>query len=143
MIHCLLQWTGFIEEKYDFWRQEQLYISYDNKYHTAFEWPHNFYFLFSFFIRIGNIVANNPWKTILISLICAGLCTLGLLEYSVENRGEKNWVSQSSVTLDYKDWIDETSPKKFRQISVMVESSENILTAKGMLAVSIYAPEVY
>ena len=79
----------------------------------------------------------------MISLICAGLFTLGLLEYSVENRGEKNWVSQSSVTLDYKDWIDETFPKKFRQISVMVESSENILTAKGMLAVSIYAPEVY
>ena len=95
------------------------------------------------FIRIGNIVANNPWKTILISLICAGLCTLGLLEYSVENRGEKNWVSQSSVTLDYKDWIDETFPKKFRQINVMIESGENILTAKGMLAVSIYVPEVY
>ena len=79
----------------------------------------------------------------MISLICAGLCTLGLIEYSVENRGEKNWVSQSSVTLDYKDWIDETFPKKFRQISVMVESSENILTEKGMLAVSTCAPEVY
>ena len=72
----------------------------------------------------------------MISLICASLCALGLLEYSVENRGEKLWVSQSSVSLDYQDWIDETFPKKFRQINVMLDSGTNVLTREGMLAVS-------
>jgi len=93
-------------------------------------------FLENGFASIGYTVGSNPWKTIIISLICAGLCVIGILEYTVENRGEENWVSQSSDSLKHKDWVEERFPAAFRPIALMLRTSDvngDILTKQGLL----------
>lgn len=85
------------------------------------------------FAKIGFVVATHPWKTILISLLVTGLCLIGVVEYEVENRGEKLWVSQSSDSLKHKDWVEEIFPSQYREVAIMLEKpSENILTPQGL-----------
>ena len=61
----------------------------------------------------------------------------GMLEYAVENRGEKLWVDQSSEAIKHKDWVDENFGVKFRASHIMYEDATgNVLTSKGLLAVS-------
>ena len=84
------------------------------------------------------MVATHPIKTIIISIVCSCLCLIGLLDYTVENRGEKLWVSQSSDSLKHKDWVEDKFPAQFRSISVMLEKKDgNILTKDGLKKVSI------
>lgn len=64
---------------------------------------------------------------------------IGILEYTVENRGEENWVSQSSDSLKHKDWVEEKFPAAFRIVSVMLRKQDggDILTKQGLLDVSL------
>ena len=89
--------------------------------------------------RVGYAVGNNPWKTIIISLICCVLCFIGNTEYQVENRGFKNWVSQTSDAIKHKDWVDEEFKATFRTVSVLLEKDDqrNILTGEAIKHVSV------
>ena len=73
--------------------------------------------------RLGYVVGNNPWKTIIISLIICALCLIGMKDYEIENRGFKNWVSQTSDAIKHKNWVDEVFPAKFRIVNVIMEVS--------------------
>lgn len=85
------------------------------------------------FASIGFTVATHPWKTILIALLISGLCMTGILEYKVENRGEKLWVSQSSDSLKHKDWVGEKFPAQSRPCTVMLErQGGNVLTRQSL-----------
>ena len=85
--------------------------------------------------RLGLIVARNPWKVIGISLLISALCIIGVLNLQTENRGEKNWVSQSSDPVKHKDWIDKVFPIPSRAVNLFLERSDrgNILTRDGLL----------
>lgn len=61
----------------------------------------------------------------------------GILEYKVENRGEKLWVSQSSDSLKHKDWVGEKFPAQSRPCTVMLErQGGNVLTRQSLEDVS-------
>ena len=85
------------------------------------------------------MVATHPIKTVIIAIVCSCLCLIGLQDYTVENRGDKLWVSQSSDSLKHKDWVEDKFPAEFRTISVMLENKgESILTNDGLKKVCTF-----
>ena len=85
------------------------------------------------------MVATHPVKTIIIAIVCCCLCLIGLLDYTVENRGDKLWVSQSSDSLKHKDWVEDKFPAEFRTITAMLENKRgNILTKDGLKKVCTF-----
>ena len=66
-------------------------------------------------------VARNPIKVILISLLVSFLCIAGITELEEENRGEKNWVSQTSDPIKHKEWIDDVFPLATRSSGLLLE----------------------
>ncbi|XP_066915627.1 patched domain-containing protein 3-like [Clytia hemisphaerica] len=89
----------------------------------------------NFFAAIGRGVANNPWKVIIISLVLSLLCMVGVLELQSENRGEKNWVSQTSDPIKHKEWIDDVFPIPSRTSKLLLEKKDgsDLLTRDGLL----------
>lgn len=81
------------------------------------------------------VVASYPWIVIMISLMVSGLCVVGVLELQSENRGEKNWVSQSSDPIKHNDWIADVFPIPSRMVNLLLEKSDssNLLTKDGLL----------
>jgi hypothetical protein len=49
------------------------------------------------FEALGLFVAARPWTVIITSFLIAGLLTLGMLNQTVQNNGEKLWAPQSSI----------------------------------------------
>ena len=88
--------------------------------------------------RVGFSVATHPWKVILISLTIGLLCVVGVVELEEENRGEKNWVSQTSDPIKHKEWVDEVFPIAFREEGLLLETSNegNVLTPQALLKVN-------
>ncbi|XP_066936303.1 patched domain-containing protein 3-like [Clytia hemisphaerica] len=89
----------------------------------------------NFFGAIGRIVANNPWPVILIALTISGLCMVGIIELQTENRGEKNWVSQTSDPVKHKEWVDDVFPIPSRTSKLLLEKKDgsDLLTRDGLL----------
>ncbi|XP_066910125.1 NPC1-like intracellular cholesterol transporter 1 [Clytia hemisphaerica] len=89
----------------------------------------------NFFASVGLKVAMNPVKVILISLLVSFLCIAGITELEEENRGEKNWVSQSSDPIKHKEWIDDVFPLATRSSGLLLESTgqSNLLTRDGLI----------
>ena len=85
--------------------------------------------------RVGLTVARNPWIVIVISLSVSALCIVGVLELQSENRGEKNWVSQSSDPIKHNDWIAEVFPIPSRTVNLLLEKSDSsdLLTRNGLI----------
>lgn len=86
--------------------------------------------------RCGLLVGTHPIKTILISLVFALACLVGLLEFQQENRGEKLWVEQSSQFVEDQNWMRSKFPTRVRYINILMQG-DDILTKNGLLTVSI------
>ena len=65
----------------------------------------------------------------------SALCVVGVLELQSENRGEKNWVSQTSDPIKHNDWIAEVFPIPSRTVNLLLEKSDSgdLLTKDGLL----------
>ena len=64
------------------------------------------------------------------------LCVIGVIEYQEEDRGFKNWFSQSSDSIKHKEWLEINLPAEFQEAFVILEiKSGNILTPKSMAKV--------
>jgi len=58
------------------------------------------------------------------------------MELQTENRGEKNWVSQTSDPIKHKEWIDVVFPLSSRSVGMLERGDGgNLLTKKGLLKV--------
>ncbi|KAI5852808.1 sterol-sensing domain of SREBP cleavage-activation-domain-containing protein [Morchella snyderi] len=60
-----------------------------------------------FFSRLGETCASFPTVTIVISVICVGLLSLGWLNFSVENDPVRLWVSPTSEAAMEKQFFDD------------------------------------
>ena len=80
-------------------------------------------------------MANNPWKVIIVALVLSAACMIGILELQTENRGEKNWVSQTSDPIKHKEWIDDVFPIPSRTSKILLERKDgaDLLTREGLL----------
>ena len=60
---------------------------------------------------------------------------VGILELQSENRGEKNWVSQTSDPIKHKEWIDDVFPIPSRTSKLLLEKKDgsDLLTRDGLL----------
>ena len=87
-----------------------------------------------FLCSLGKIIGNSPWITILISVIIAGLCGIGMSKFTQENRGEKLWNPQDSIALANKVIVDKRYPVASR-VNVALFESGNVLTSAAIQSV--------
>ena len=87
--------------------------------------------------RFGFIVGSNPLKTIIISLVFALLCLIGLLRFKQESRAEKLWVEQESQYIKDQEWVRSKFPIRVRVINVILKKND-ILTMEGLLQVIFF-----
>ena len=90
---------------------------------------------FRLLIRIGKTIGKWPLVTILIGLVVAGLCGIGMLKFVQENRGEKLWNPQDSEALAHKATVESRYPVASR-LNVALLESNNVLTSQLIKAVS-------
>lgn len=64
--------------------------------------------------RWGIIVAKNPWKLILGSILVAATCAIGLLNFTAENRPTKLWIPQDSGFVENSEWLQQNFPNDIR-----------------------------
>ncbi len=81
------------------------------------------------------MIGKYPTVAILLSLLFAALCGIGMLEFTQENRGEKLWNPQDSQALANKAVNDARYPVAQRLNVILIESS-NVLTVPVLKAVS-------
>ena len=85
--------------------------------------------------RLGKVVGGSPWITIFISLAICGVCLLGVLKFTKENRVDKLWTPQDSTVQRHKFWIQKNFPAQMRVSSVLLVA-DNVLTPEVMKEVS-------
>lgn len=86
---------------------------------------------------VGHFVGEYPVLTIVLTLTIFGLCGIGLKTLSPVNDQAKLWVPKSSRIVNEKAWVDQTFPDKTRFVSILLESTESVLTPKCLRAVSM------
>lgn len=80
-----------------------------------------------FFYRLGVHIANNPWRTIALSWLVVGLCSLGFFRFHQERSPMKLWVPQNSKFLHDTNWMIEHFKEGNRVETVML-TSPDVLT---------------
>nr|XP_058943206.1 NPC1-like intracellular cholesterol transporter 1 [Pocillopora verrucosa] len=85
----------------------------------------------NYFYRLGKVVSGSPWITIFISLAICGVCLLGVLKFTKENRVDKLWTPQDSTVQRHKLWIQKNFPAQMRVSSVLLVAV-NVLTPEVM-----------
>ncbi|XP_046631548.1 uncharacterized protein LOC124311207 [Daphnia pulicaria] len=68
----------------------------------------------NFFLRWGITVAKNPWTYIIASVVIAATCSIGLLNFTAENRPTKLWIPQDSGFVHNSEWLQEHFPNEIR-----------------------------
>jgi len=81
-----------------------------------------------FFFNWGVTVAKSPCTFIVICLVVAGSFSLGLLNFTAENRPLKLWIPQESGFVKNSEWLQDHFPNDMRFHSMIVEHPHNVLT---------------
>ena len=89
------------------------------------------YVICAYIFRLGKVVSGSPWITIFISLAICGVCLLGVLKFTKENRVDKLWTPQDSTVQRHKLWIQKNFPAQMRVSSVLLVAV-NVLTPEVM-----------
>ncbi|XP_066275211.1 patched domain-containing protein 3-like [Branchiostoma lanceolatum] len=79
-----------------------------------------------FFYRLGKLVSEHPWLTILLTLLFSGYLSVGMVKFQEERRDEKLWVPYGSQVIVHRNWINEKFPAKFRFQFLLIEA-DNVL----------------
>ena len=83
------------------------------------------------FYSLGKTVGGNPWITIFISLVVCGVCLIGVVRFTRENREDKMWVPPDSTAQRHRAWVQKNFPAKMRVSSVLIVA-DNVLTPEVM-----------
>lgn len=86
----------------------------------------------NFFLRWGITVAKNPWTYIVASVVIAATCSIGLLNFTAENRPTKLWIPQDSGFVQNSEWLQENFPNEIRLQSWVVVD-DNVLRPEVLL----------
>lgn len=60
----------------------------------------------TFFFRLGYVIAANPIKTILLSLVVVAACLAGMTRFHTESRPSKLWVPQGTIALKNQLYVE-------------------------------------
>jgi len=82
----------------------------------------------NFFFSWGVTIAKTPWTFIIICVLTAGAFSLGLLNFTTENRPLKLWIPQDSGFVKNSDWLLDNFPNDIRFHSMILENQDNVLT---------------
>ncbi|XP_058824384.1 NPC intracellular cholesterol transporter 1-like [Topomyia yanbarensis] len=79
------------------------------------------------FYRLGRHIAQNPWRTILVSWIIVACCSLGFLRFHKEKSPMKLWIPQNSKFLHDTNWLIEHF-KEGNRIETAMLTAPDVLT---------------
>lgn len=85
--------------------------------------------------RLGRLIGKSPVLTILIAVLVAALCGIGMLKFVQENRSDKLWNPQDSKALAHKKIVETRYPVASR-LNVALFESTNVLSSQLVKAVS-------
>lgn len=85
-------------------------------------------FLRTCFFQLGYIVAGNPFKTILISVLLMALTLLGMLRFRTESRAEELWVPQGTIALKNQVYVQANYGRTFRTSSIAFRARSNAIS---------------
>merc|ERR1711871_654497 len=74
-----------------------------------------------FFYFLGWNIANNPWKTIIGSILLVVAMGAGFARFKSENRQDKLWVPQDSVAIIHQDFIRSNYASEMRRNMIIEE----------------------
>ncbi|TRY79298.1 hypothetical protein TCAL_08847, partial [Tigriopus californicus] len=84
-------------------------------------------FIENCFFRLGLLIGNHPWKTVIGALLLCAVCSSGMAFWLQITDDELLWTPYGSPFLEDKKWIEENFPKDMRYESVIIEG-DNVLT---------------
>ncbi len=84
------------------------------------------------FLRWGVIVAKNPWAFIFMSIVISATCSIGLLNFTAENRPTKLWIPQDSGFVENSEWLQDNFPHDLR-LQSFVLVNEDVLRPEILL----------
>lgn len=84
-------------------------------------------FIENCFFRLGLLIGNHPWKTVIGALLLCAVCSSGMAFWLQITDDELLWTPYGSPFLKDKKWIEENFPKDMRYESVIIEG-DNVLT---------------
>ena len=87
----------------------------------------------NFFCWWGCLVATNPYKVIMVTIICSGLCALGLLNFRAESNGWKFWLPDGTRFSEVQRWKAAHFVEDTRATITFFTHEENVLTTEGLL----------
>ncbi|XP_065069855.1 patched domain-containing protein 3-like isoform X2 [Rhopilema esculentum] len=93
------------------------------------------------FFSLGKAVGNSPILTIFVGLIVCGLCGIGMIKFTQENRSEKLWNPQDSEALRHQKLTGERYPVRSR-LNIGMFESDNVLTSKMIKHLLAFDKEV-
>lgn len=92
--------------------------------------------IYCYFYRWGVIVAKNPWAFIFMGIVISATCSIGLLNFTAENRPTKLWIPQDSGFVENSEWLQDNFPHDLRlQSFVLVD--EDVLRPEILLWVGL------
>jgi len=84
------------------------------------------------FFCYGKTVATYPCLFILFCLALTGICSIGLLTFTMEERPFKLWIPQDSDFFKIAEWQQANFPNKYR-IHTSLYEADNVLTPEVLL----------
>ena len=83
-------------------------------------------------LRWGIAVAKYPWYFIVGVLITAGTCSIGLVNFTTENRPTKLWIPQDSGFVENTEWLQNNFPNDIR-LQSMILATEDVLRPEVLI----------
>ncbi|KAK7065466.1 Patched domain-containing protein 3 [Halocaridina rubra] len=80
----------------------------------------------------GTAVAKRPTIFIVVCMVITGLCSIGLMKFTMEERPFKLWIPQDSDFIKVMEWQKENFPVEFR-IHIAIYEAENVLDKSVLL----------
>ncbi|XP_062553950.1 patched domain-containing protein 3-like [Armigeres subalbatus] len=101
-------------------KQQQLSCLGRLSYHVSLSIGQSFY-------RLGRLVGNNPWRTIIACWLVVAICSLGFLRFHQEKSPMKLWIPQDSKFLHDTNWVIDNF-KEGNRIETVMLTAPDVLT---------------
>jgi hypothetical protein len=91
---------------------------------------------FNYFFRWGFCVASHPYQSLTGCLLFTLICSMGLMNFTYEDRPDKLLISQTSQLAFDTDWLRNNFPSPVR-FSAVIFTSDNVLSPQVLLKVCL------
>ncbi|XP_066977842.1 LOW QUALITY PROTEIN: patched domain-containing protein 3-like [Macrobrachium rosenbergii] len=78
------------------------------------------------FYCYGKAIANFPFTFIFLCFVLTGICSIGIVKFTLEERPFKLWIPQNSQFIKVMDWKEKHLPSDIR-LSMAIYEAENVL----------------